>query len=97
MMNPMEVFVDQPEGVSLFNTATRGYFACYEADESGSSVECNSDHKYKKPVNKIRVEAGRKMGSYILYFPTPRAAEKDTWVYSSHRASYQVLFWLIVS
>jgi hypothetical protein len=90
-MNLVEVFVDQPEGVSLFNTATRGYFACYEADVSGSSVQCNSDHKYKKPVNKIRVEASRTKGFYSLHIPTPSAAEKDSWVSSSHRSSYQVL------
>jgi hypothetical protein len=55
----MDMYVDEPEGVSLFNTVSKGYFAC---KDGVNKVTCDSSLDHKTPSTKLQVS--RAYGGY---------------------------------
>jgi len=52
----MERYVGEPEGVSLFNTVSKGYFACKNGEKK---VKCDSSLEHKTSGTKIMVSRAK--------------------------------------
>jgi hypothetical protein len=63
--NPMDMYVDEPDGVALFNMAKQRYFGCYEDKSGDYKFKCISSEDHKTP--KTQLLARRESGSGMFY------------------------------